>query len=245
MKRWCLRGGLAFALMFLAGTNARALTIGKTNLVSLIRDSNSILIATVSTVTDGIDDSGLPYTEITLSVGETLRGAESGTFAFRQIGLMNPRLTADGTKMMLPAPEGIPKYTPGEQLLLFLSPAASMTGLRSTAGLGNGRFVLGPGSALNDLGNDGVFQSVSLADDLATDNDNRILATTMGSVNADDLLSLVRRAVQGSWVENCRMWDTDEGPTCGGAHDPISRRAPARTTNPLPTSVGTHRIGVK
>ena len=43
MKRWCLRGGLAFALMFLAGTNARALTIGKTNLVSLIRDSNSIL----------------------------------------------------------------------------------------------------------------------------------------------------------------------------------------------------------
>jgi hypothetical protein len=94
-------------------------------------------------------------------------------------------------------------------------------------------------------GNDGVFQSVSLADDLATDNDNRILATTIGSVNADDLLSLVRRAVQGSWVENCRMWDTDEGPTCGGAHDPISRRAPARTTNPLPTSVGTHRIGVK
>jgi hypothetical protein len=199
----------------LAGGNARALTLPKMNLVDLIRESESIVVGTVTSVTDGIDDIGLPYTEVTVTLEETLRGSPSTTLTFRQIGLQTARLTADGTKLMLPAPEGIPRYAAGEHLLLFLGEPASMTGLRSTVGLGYGKFFVGGGQAINDLGNEGVFRNISLATGLATANDSRILTTSIGAVNPNDLLTLVRRAVQNDWVTTCQMWKTDEGPSCG------------------------------
>jgi hypothetical protein len=207
---------LAVVVLALVGGDARALTLRSTNLVDLIRQSNSILKGYVTTVTDGVNEVGFPYTEITVQIEETIRGTESGTYTFRQFGLLQPRLTPDGTRMMPAAPEGIPKYEAGERVLLFLGQAARMTGLRSTTGLGYGKFVLGAGRAENDLGNDGVFRNISLDDGLTTSNDQRILETSQGAVNPDDLLSLVQRAVSEAWVETCKMWSTDVGKTCGG-----------------------------
>jgi hypothetical protein len=196
------------------GGNARALSLPSMNLVDLMRESESIVVGTVTSVTDGIDDIGLPYTEITLNIEETILGSPSGTYTFRQIGLQTARLTADGTKLMLPAPEGIPRYTVGEHVLLFLGEPASLTGLRSTAGLGYGKFLVGGGQAINDLGNEGVFQNISLATSVATANNNRILSTTIGAVNPDDFLTLVRNAVQNHWLATCQMWKTGETPVC-------------------------------
>ncbi len=208
-------GGLGNRAALFAGTQARAMTLARVNLVNLIRDSDAIMIGNVYSVTDGIDEPGFPYTEVTVAVDEALRGAQSSVYVFRQIGLMNPRPTADGTKIVPAAPEGIPRYSQGEHVLLFVGTAASMTGLRTTTGLGHGKFVLGAGSAENDLGNQGVFQNVSVLDSLLTSNDQRILGTTAGAVNPDDLLSLVRRAVSQNWLGNCQMWETDQGqPTC-------------------------------
>src|SRR5262245_59137185 len=61
MRKWRLRVALGLALApLLAGTLARAMSLAKTNLVNLIHDADSILIGTVSSVTDGIDERGLP-----------------------------------------------------------------------------------------------------------------------------------------------------------------------------------------
>src|SRR5262249_9836063 len=121
MKTWRQwAGATVVALTLLAGANAQALTLQKTQLVGPPPDAQEIVIANVQNVTDGIDDNGLPYTEITVSIEESLRGDRTGTYAFRQIGLLNPRLTDDGSMMMLAAPEGMPKYSVGERVMLFL-----------------------------------------------------------------------------------------------------------------------------
>jgi hypothetical protein len=106
---------------------------------------------------------------------------------------------------MMPAPDGFPKYASGEQVLLFLYPQASRTGLRTTAGLMQGKFILGPGLAVNGTGNQGLFRNVHLAPGSAEDKDKRLLATESGAVNPDAFLSFVRRAVNGRWIESGRL----------------------------------------
>jgi len=212
-----LPGILAIAGLTLAGGEALATSLASTNLVDLLRNSTSILKGEVTSVTDGVDPSGLPYTEVTLEVGQTLRGVETGTYSFRQFGLLAPRLSPDGTRLAMPAPDGLPKYEVGEKVLLFMSRPASQTGLRSTYALGNGKFTLGPGRAENAMGNQGLFTNVSLDASLTTSNDARMLQTEIGAVNDGDFVSLVERAVQGGWVENGLMWRTNEGRRSGGS----------------------------
>src|SRR5262245_7199104 len=121
-------GSLACALAFLAAADARAMTLRATNIVDLLRESDAIVLGRVASVTDGIDERGVPYTEVTFEIDESLRGTLSGTYKFRQFGLLNPRLTADGQRKMMPAPEGFPRFVPGEQNVLFLHPVAGWTG---------------------------------------------------------------------------------------------------------------------
>jgi len=220
---------LAIAGLALAGGEVRALTLTDTNLVDLLRNSTSILRGTVTTVTDGLEENGLPYTEVTVAISETLRGKEKGTYAFRQFGLLAPRPSADGTRLLMPAPDGLPRYTEGENVLLFLSMPAKVTGLRSTYGLGNGKFSFGPGRVENDEANQGLFKNVSIDASLITDGDGRMLDTAVGAVNPDDFMSLVERAVEGSWIESGMMWRTDQGrPGSRNVGKPI-----APTTKPV------------
>lgn len=214
-KRHLWLGALVVALTLLAGGDASAMSLEQVNLVDLLRDSTSIVAGSVTTVTDGIDANGLPYTEITLHIRETLRGGETGTYTFRQFGLKSPRLSADGTRKMLAAPEAFPRYAEGEEVLLFLYRPAALTGMRTTYGLAAGKFTFGPGRIENDLANEGLFRNISAETLLTTANDIRMLETPIGAVNPDTFTSFVRRAVADRWVENCRVWDTLEGKTCG------------------------------
>jgi hypothetical protein len=213
----------------------RAVSLPPLNLVNLLDLSTSILVGTVTSVTDGIDPTyGLPYTEVTFFVEETLQGTQipGEPYTFRQIGLITPRPSADGTKIIPEAPPGIPRYSVGARLMLFLSPPASVTGLQSTVGLDIGNFNLVAANAVNGLDNAGVFQNISLKAGLATANDERILATAAGAVNQADFLSLVRRAVEGNWTATCQMWMTDGGtPTCA----PTNRRPTPKSISPTKT----------
>src|SRR4030095_16536217 len=182
---------LALSVLALAAGAARAMTGTNPNLVDLLRNSTSILKGTVTGVTDGVDAAGLPYTEITVEISRTLRGQEKGTYTFRQFGLLNPRASADGTMKMLPAPSGVPKDADGDGVLLFLSRAAELTGLRTTMGLGAGKFSFGPGRIENDLANEGLFRNLSLDEGLSTTNDVRMLETEIGAVNPDTFQSFV------------------------------------------------------
>jgi len=222
-----------------------AMSVADVNLVDLLRDSNAIVKGQVTSVTDGIDDRGLPYTEVTMEVAETIRGDISGTYTFRQFGLKEPRVTADGTKQMMPAPEGFPRWVEGESVVLFLYPQAAWTGFRTTTGLGQGKFVLGPARVENEAANQGLFGNISLAPGLATGNDDRMLATEIGAVNPDTFLPFVRRAVQNAWVENCKMWNTDQGPTCGTQGRRPTRPTLRDTINAGPTRQGSSVFGSK
>jgi hypothetical protein len=134
--------------------------------------------------------------------------------------------------MMAAAPPEIPRYTVGDHVVLFLGEPASMTGLRTTLGLGIGRFVLGAGQVQNDYANEGVFSNVSIDASVATSNDQRILATSIGAVNPTDFLSLVRRAVQSNWTTTCLMWKTDEGKLCEVAPPRKPAKPPVGTMPP-------------
>lgn len=216
---------LALSVLALAGGTAQAVTEVSSSLVDLLRNSTSILKGTVTGVTDGIDAAGLPYTEITIEISRTLRGREQGTYSFRQFGLFNARLSEDGTMKMLPAPSAFPRYADGDEVFLFLSRPATLTGLRSTVGLGAGRFSFGPGRIENDLANEGLFQNVSIDPGLATTNDVRMMQTEIGAVNPTTFESFMERAITERWVETCRLWNTSEGKTCamgrGGRPRPV------------------------
>jgi len=196
---------LVIAWAALAGTRAVALSLVEKNVVDLLQESDAIVVGTVSKVDDGIDTSGIPYTEITLKVSESIRGALPDTYTFRQFGLLKPRPSADGKRLMMPAPEGFPRYASGEQVLLFLYPQAKRTGLRTTSGLIQGKFTLSPGFATNGSGNAGLFRNVHLDPGFVEDKDKRLLATEGGAMNPDAFLSFVRRAVAGRWVETGRL----------------------------------------
>jgi hypothetical protein len=214
------------AIVLAAATDqARALS-SDANLVDLIRLSQTIISGTVSSVADGIDARGIPYTEVSLEIDESIKGQATGSYTFRQFGLMAPRPAGEG-RVMMPAPLEFPRFTSGEKVLLFLPPPAAWSGLQTSVGLEAGKFTINPGRAENGNANQGVFQSVSLDPGLAVESDLRIFATEIGAVNPDSLSSLVRRAVQGQWVETCQMWDTAEGKTCR-----VSKPAPPAPRRP-------------
>lgn len=204
MTRRAWLGSLACALAILGATRIDAMSLNATNIVDLLHDSDAIVVGRVEKVTDGIDERGIPYTEVQVEISESIRGDLSGTYTFRQFGLQNARVTADGKYKMLPAPEGFPKFVAGEDNVLFLRPAARRTGLRTTAGLTAGKFVMGPGRVENAMGNAGLFRDIRLEQGLATGAERKLFASE-GAVAPEAFLSLVRRAVKGRWVETGRM----------------------------------------
>jgi len=200
---------LAVMLAAIGGAHAMTLSVNDANIVELLQQSNDIVVGRVDSVTDGIDDRGIPYTEVTLDVSETIRGGVTGIYKFRQFGLLAPRLTADGKRKMMPAPTGFPRYSQGEDLVLFLRPKAAWTGFRMPAGVTQGKFTISAGRAENGMGNAGLFRNVHLDQGLVIEGDKRLLTTAGGPVNPDAFLSFVRRAVQDHWIENGRMTRPD------------------------------------
>lgn len=210
MRRTWL-GTVIFAVCALAGSRAVALSLVEQDVVDLLRQSDAIVVGTVEKISDGIDDQGIPYTEVTLKVSESIRGTLPADYTFRQFGLLKPRPSADGKRLLMPAPEGLPRYASGERVLLFFYPQARKTGLRTTAGLIQGKFTLGPGFAANGRGNVGLFRNVHLDPGLVGEKDKRLLATDSGAVNPDAFLSFVRRAVEERWVETGRLASREKG----------------------------------
>jgi hypothetical protein len=206
-----LAGFIALAVFAAAIGGARAMTLasGDGNIVELLAQSNDIVVGQVETVTDGIDERGIPYTEVSLKITEAIRGSRSGLYTFRQFGLLAPRLTADGKRKMMPSPTGFPKYTPGEDIALFLRPSAAWTGFRMPAGVTGGKFTIAAGRVENGMGNAGLFRNVHVDRAVVTEGDKRLLTTASGPLNPDAFLSFVRRAVRERWTETELMTRTD------------------------------------
>ena len=196
---------VSIALMALSMNVAYAKNVKKQNLVELMTHTDSILIGTVSNKTDGFFQ-GLPYTEITMDVGQSLKGNHGSSYTFRQFGLIEPKSMGDGRVNLMVTPAGWPTYVKGEQVMLFLHKAASETGFQTTAGLTQGKFTIKGKQIANDTGNDSLFAGVKI--------NRKLTATQQGLVNqpggayaAEEFLSLVRTAVAENWIENGVMTD--------------------------------------
>lgn len=189
----------ALALLALGSNAAMAKTIRKHNLVELMSHSDSIVVGTVTNKTDGFQ-GGLPYTEITLNVGRSIKGDHGRTFSFRQFGLIEPRATGDGRVNLMVTPSGWPTYAVGEQVVLFLHKPASKTGLQTTAALTQGKFTIRDGRIANGIDNEALFAGVRISANLDT-GQRELLTRRSGAYPTADFLSLVETAVREGWIE--------------------------------------------
>jgi len=192
--------------MLFATTLASATTSRReVNVVDLVANSELILRGTVANLTDGIDDRGIPYTEVTLHVADAIRGQVSGDYTFRQFGLLKPRTMANGMVNLMVTPAGWATYTKGEETILFLNKRAAWTGLQTTVGLGQGKFKVSMAGATNQSNNVGLFKNMTVDPTALGTKEERAMMTQQGPVNVNAFVSLVKQAVSGRWVENGRM----------------------------------------
>lgn len=198
----------AAALVFVAfaGTSADVTTLRKQNLTQLIAESQTIISGRVERVTDGIDEHGMPYTEITIAVSNVAKGAVPGgaRHRFRQFGLLKPREMPNGQSMFALSPAGFPKWVEGERVVAFLQKPATRTGFQTTAGLAQGKLRMLDGRVSNEFNNEGLFEGVQVQDGLLRAEERTMLSST-GPVDAATLIRLIERAVTGNWIENGEM----------------------------------------
>lgn len=192
---------ISVTAMLVFGLNvAHAKNIKKQNLLELMTHTDSILVGTVTDKTDGFH-KGLPYTEVTVDVGQSIKGSHGEKYNFRQFGLIEPRPTGDGRINLMVTPAGWPTYTVGEQVMLFLHKPASETGFQTTAGLTQGKFTIRGGRIANGIDNDDLFAGMKIENKLAKSQQD-LVNQTGGSYAAQDFLALVRTAVQENWITN-------------------------------------------
>jgi len=202
--RWF--GAWSLLAMLFAANIANATTSRREiNVVDLVANSELILRGTVTQVTDGIDNRGIPYTEVTLHVADAIRGQVSGDYTFRQFGLLKPRDMSNGMTNLMVTPAGWATYTKGEETILFLNKKAAWTGLQTTVGLGQGKFKVSMAGATNQSNNVGLFKNISIDPTALGTKEERALLTQQGPVNVNAFVSLVKQAVNGHWVETGRM----------------------------------------
>ena len=193
--------GLVTALLIIAPA-AHAMKMKSQNLAQLIADSESIVFGTVKSVTDGFDTQGVPYTEVTIAVGSAAKGAlsEGSDYTFRQFGLLKPRNMGNGKIFLGMSPEGFPRWREGETVVAFMREPASITGLQTTAGMGQGKLGLRDGELVNEFANVGMFEGMEIEGSLLSD-EQRNMILNPGSIDAAAFIDLVGRAVREQWVE--------------------------------------------
>ena len=191
--------GALFAAL-LAST-ASSTTVRDMSVVDLLEQSQTIVAGRVDKVTDGFDTNGVPYTEVTLTVMDTIRGAKAATHTFRQFGLAKPRTMPDG-RVYLGRPTAWPTWRDGEVAIVFLYPKARYTGLQTTVGLGQGKMSVGSGNAMNAHDNAGLFAGVNIDRALLDDNERQMFDTRRGPIDDRTFRKFLHRAVEGNWTKN-------------------------------------------
>lgn len=190
----------SLAILALSLNVAHAKSINKQNLVELMTHTDSILIGTVSGKADGFQE-GLPYTEITLEVGQSVKGDHGSTYTFRQFGLIEPKPTGDGRINLMVTPAGWPTYNKGEQVMLFLHKPASETGFQTTAGLTQGKFTIRGNQVANGVDNEALFAGIKINGKLSPTQQD-LVNQAGGSFAAEAFFSLVKTAVDENWIES-------------------------------------------
>jgi hypothetical protein len=195
------RSSLAALALAAASVPSHATSVMPMTVVDLLGHSDAIVMGKVQSVVDGFDAHGLPYTEVTIKVSDTIRGNKDETYTFRQFGLDKPRKLADG-RTYLGRPIGWPVWRKDEGAIVFMYSKSRSTGFQTTVGLGQGKMSLANGVAMNGYDNATLFRGVRVNRGLLDASEQKMFDTKKGPVNADTLRRFLHRAVDGNWVKN-------------------------------------------
>ena len=198
-----LAGAILAALCLTApSAPSHATSVMQMSVVDLLAHSQAIVAGRVEKVTDGFDAKGVPYTEVTLKVSDTIRGTRADTYTFRQFGLDKPRKMPDGRVYLGGRPQGWPTWRKDESAIVFMYPKAKRTGLQTTVGLGYGKMSLGNGVTMNAYENMGLFTGVKVNRSLLDSTEKQMFDTQEGPVDSETFRKFLHRAVEGNWVKN-------------------------------------------
>lgn len=175
------------------------------NLVDLVGQSEQIIFGSVTRVSDGLSDENVPFTEVTLKVTESLKGDETIEYHFRQFGLLKHHTGASDLHMIL-SPNGLPDWSVGEEVLVFLHSPARHTGMQTTVGLRQGKLIKVRGHFEPSDGESGLFKNMMVRANDLTNDQIAMLGSKARTVDADPLLALLRRAISEHWVEKGVMY---------------------------------------
>lgn len=196
--------GLLLASLLFAPAPLEATSVRHRTVVDLIDLAEIILAGEVVDVSDGVS-GGVPYTEVTVSVDEVMRGEVGAIYRFRQYGLTAPRSLPNGLRHVAVSPDGWPRFQAGERVLLFLYQAGSRTGLRTTVGLSQGTFHEIDGGYVNGIDNHALFRGLTVEPGLLQPAEEGLFHRSSGPLPAAAFRSFVRNAVQERWVETRRV----------------------------------------
>ncbi len=180
------------------------------NLEDLVGHSQRIFSAVCQSVSSGFDENNLPYTRYSFRVTDSIHGvANQQVVEIKQFGLAEP-IQLDNGLTQITRIEGMPRYVPGQEYLLFLN-QESRLGFSSPIGLIQGAFrVQGRGTSrtvVNGMGNANLLidtrKSIQQRYQERQQNLSRSAPITLpdelvrGPVSYDTLTSLVRRLLTG------------------------------------------------
>lgn len=197
LRRLALLGGLAALL-----PAAHATQLVHQNLKQMIHAADLIVSGDVAKVSDGID-GGLPFTEVTLKVKGSLKRelAAGSSYKFRQYGLLKHRRLADGRYLLATRIEGLPSWTVGEKVTVFMNKPSARSGLTTPVGLAQGKLTGSGSQVANAFDNRGLFQGMQVDASVLSPPEADMLKRNSGAVDGGVLNTLVRRAVREQWIE--------------------------------------------
>ena len=138
--------GLWAILLFMT-IPSEATSLRVMNLADLVGNSQRIFSAVCQNVSSGLDENNLPFTRYSFRVTDSIHGvANQQVVVIKQFGLSEPIQLENGVTQVSRI-EGMPRYTPGQEYLLFLN-QESRLGFSSPIGLLQGAFrVQGRGTS--------------------------------------------------------------------------------------------------
>jgi len=141
--RWV---GLSAIIVF-SMIPSEATSLKVMNLEDLVGHSQRIFSAVCQSVSSGFDENNLPYTRYSLRITDGIHGvANQQVVVIKQFGLAEP-IQLDNGVTRVSRIEGMPRYIPGQEYLLFLN-QDSRLGFSSPIGLLQGAFrVQGRGTS--------------------------------------------------------------------------------------------------
>ncbi len=196
---------IAFLTIPLEATSLKVM-----NLEDLVGHSQRIFSAVCQSVSSGFDENNLPYTRYSFQVTDSIHGvANQQVVVIKQFGLAEP-IQLDNGVTRVSRIEGMPRYVPGQEYLLFLNQESKL-GFSSPIGLIQGAFrVQGRGTSrtvVNGMRNANLLidtqKSIQQRYQERQQNLSRLAPVTQpdewvrGPVSYDTLTSLVRRLLTG------------------------------------------------